>query len=1315
MPSINLNVQLPFAKNGIYDDGLGYYKYLQALKSDRSTSDKAMDIRRALENLVYVYYTREHLLWPESLQYLDTLANRINYLTRIGVLTRSRTILKAAPIHFIPPEIFEYDKNIQNSFKTISRIVNPPIHSGDDNILTDVELESALTLLEKFITWYFTKYEIDIQNFELTVKRLYSPKVKKVSRDDIYLLDTTYWIHLLESCSRDVNAILQNFYLRADETLTQEVIVIEKFGSQKNPGMFLDKVIEVHHKAFKTRRVEKIGQLVGKCLLTKCSTLIKIFAPSGDGKTVFLNQVAFEYSLLPEKCKVYYLATVTKETIEYVRFELDNTSLPLVLIVDTPSKFSEVLNEDFGKISERNYKSLVVIVVEQNSRYNKYFTGKPWETKLENYFSEVYQIDFELQPDENENIFQKILNTIKLSQNLIPEKEVTIKAMFYDNPQSTIREKIYQITKFLDATITTKHKQDWDVWDQITNDESTKKFKDLFPFVALFSYFEMSVPISLFNYDYLTGINETDVEYFIRGQSRSSILKIIAGQLELRHEQISKWYFDIPEHVKKGTNILHEFIYKFRNHLDPMGCYLFRNIHVLLQGDIFGGIDPAERKNILKKFFDKVGFMDQATPKVLIELAKLEVTHIEKINWLDKIIQHNSKDVHARTFKVQLLLDKGAHDQAQEILDDLFVISENASWNLNNQYRLDKEAGHPIIAEKYIALGKDKKDMYIALYQVAKKMQYTEHSVAFDILKYLKMLEPQNPLAPMVIAHMYRRKMTTEGNELAIEELSFILKNNIKDVPARLLLADLYCFLNNISKAESILVDGIKLNPDQPALYVKLIKLYREKKDLIKNTVEKTGDILRQCLQDQSFGLKIQIRTEYAKWCHENFNSREQHETAITILNDTIKLYPFHLYSRTELGIIYQKSIYFKDLNKSVAVLREAVALDIKKKQVPCRVVLAHTLMLLNTDVSWQEARQLLEEAKLINPKNIQTYFELIKIYKHFNDIAYLNEAIHAIEQHTKKDDRFITFHCQRLLKNGKSGEALSLLEKNLENNEDNFYFLNQVASILLELASKNILAKDDGQGMRRNNELLFHAERYLLQSLAVLPDNQSTIFLLISVYNNLRFTRQGNEDIEEYLNALKKRNERIQELFNLNEYNLYLNLCFGKTFTFYWKPRLAIYFLEKCISRANLPKDKLKLLNLLKEAYKIFNCVGRIKKIESEVSKLLKDINSDDEFNKLAESFKRYIFIKRENYHLVNIYNTGNINSSFKSITTDKGIIPILQSDAKINRQVKANDKVYFATYLVDNNLYANNLEPFFKDISSLNLLDILPNKLRL
>jgi tetratricopeptide (TPR) repeat protein len=1302
----HLPISHPFVTNGNFDDGNGYFNYLEASSPKKRKSNRANAIRCSLENLVHVYYKREKLSWPDMPKHRDTLNQRIAHLTGAEIVY-NKIAYRCPEESLLPRSVVEYE-HIKQSFSVIRDIANGPSHHGNDLLVSDTDLQSALLLLERFITWYFKRYEIDIASLTATVRRLYSPQISADHESGCIHVDSTYWHDLAVSSENDAISIKQNFYLKADERLSHKLLALEASDNHENHFSLNKKIIETFHKNG-GKRDDAIRQIVNDSLSQNCTILIKIFAPSGEGKTVFLSQIAYEYAQLPNICKTYVINSVNEYTSEYIEDEIQRSNnVPLLFLIDTPSTYSEYLNKDFSFLRDWSYKSIVFIVADQRDRFKHKLQGEIWEDSFENFFSEVYQVDYKLQQSEREEIFDKLIKAVRLRDDLTKDTEITLKSIYYLNPQLTSRERLFKVSKHLGQSFTIKHNHDWEIWRQLTNQPSFIKYRDLFTFVSVFAYLEIPLSIDIFNVGYLPGINRRNVVDFVKGNSEGGLIRIIEDKLYLRHEQVAQWYFEHHSHIDVAKDVLSSFFLVFEEKLDPLGCYLFRNINSPLEKNKkLGGLNKEQKKEIFIKYYETNKFSDPDMPKVLTELAKLEDYLEDKIKWLDEAIKNFPGNWHTRTFKAQLFISAGKFDDAQNLLNELFILNKNIAWSIMNQFRLDVKADQVLDASKYIALAQNKHDYYLALLQIGKAMQRIRAAIpmAIKIFNYLKEKEPNNPLALMSLAHIYRRRRTKHDNALAIAELNNILNNNPKDIPARLLLTDMYIYDEAFDKAEKNLIEGINYVPGQIALTVRLVQLYRENKHFINDSVSKAGDLLEKAFS--SFSLSMQLRTEYAKWCYGNFDTKEMHQKAINILKETIRLYSLHIHSRTELGIIYQRSRFFRDLNASVSVLKECMALDLDRKEVPFRVVLGESLMLIDTLESWHSAKEILEDAKTINEHNKATYIALMKLYRHFTDEDKLSEVIKAIETFGERDSRIFTVHAQAFLKKGKIDEALKTLNAALAQDEDNYYLLSQVGNILLNYAA-NPKLNESAPSEQRVNSLLLHAEEYFLKSLKVFPNNEITLHSLIQLYDSLQYDKYRDPD--QYDHAITNRNNRLMDLYSLNENNIYLSVLLGKMFQFSFRPRLSIYFLEKAVNYTKTIEEKLKVLTQLKEAYKIFNS-KRI--IEDITVRFNYETQNSGDFQKEIAAFKKYEFAERGNYKLVQIHNVGNISLTGQIVKTTLQTFNIVQdASKKVHKSIEENDQVYFATFDVNGHVLANNIEPYF-DTGALRLEDLLPYKI--
>ncbi|MBK8546284.1 MAG: hypothetical protein IPL63_02520 [Saprospiraceae bacterium] len=242
----------------------------------------------------------------------------------------------------------------------------------------------------------------------------------------------------------------------------------------------------------------------------------------------------------------------------------------------------------------------------------------------------------------------------------------------------------------------------------------------------------------------------------------------------------------------------------------------------------------------------------------------------------------------------------------------------------------------------------------------------------------------------MILAEIY---LKNNKIPMAQIELNEIIKNNESDIQARFLFTNCLISEEKILEAERFLHASISLLPQQSALYVLLIKLYRTKSKFFTNSNEKVQKYFHKAfinVKEYSY----QLWTERAKWLIEVKNNKISHIEALNILKKNINLNPNYSHSRTELGLLYQTSPYVRDLDESIKVLDKAI--KITKDEAP-RVVLirSYILRIKESDLSnarniadWSDAKNLAEEVLAKKPSvahhNREFLLDLIKIYEHF-------------------------------------------------------------------------------------------------------------------------------------------------------------------------------------------------------------------------------------------------------------------------------------------------------------------------------------------
>ena len=155
-----------------------------------------------------------------------------------------------------------------------------------------------------------------------------------------------------------------------------------------------------------------------------------------------------------------------------------------------------------------------------------------------------------------------------------------------------------------------------------------------------------------------------------------------------------------------------------------------------------------------------------------------------------------------------------------------------------------------------------------------------------------------------------------------------------------------------------------------------------------------------------------------------------------------------------------------------------------------------------------------------------------------------------------------------------------------------------------------------------------------------------------------------------------------------------------SKVFIRFKKYKISIKLLELSLS---IKKNDLFSVIKIIEIYKKFNDKVNIDKYY----KIGKNIIYRDKYCKYKNYFENIDSDINNDIKLINIDNIGIFmnNGTDNYIQSDKNKYKIYK-DAEVNKKLKAGDKVYFATYLIDGKYITNFIEPHFDNIDDLKSL---------
>lgn len=1158
----------------------------------------------------------------------------------------------------------------------------------------------SASTLAKQIAKYLKEIEID-------------EKLESNKDSDVIEITPDYWDNLYKEWQAEKNKVYENFLLRSHNGYTRHFVALEAKKSKIIFDELKYRDIQVTHN--KSPYETNFNALLKEAFSNKCTTLIKIFAPSGEGKTVFLEKIAYRYSRVKNpSISVFQLDTINEPTIKTLINKIIESNNLVLVLLDTPSKYGSEINSQLREIKQSTMSNpFVMVIADQYERYNKKLLGTFYHD-FEEQFSEIFEINYAQEYIDKKIILDQISKLLS-DNEIIIDIRILQKHLLENNGLST-REQIREIIKEGRLKFTVKHDEDWELFDKMVEKKEYKKYKTLFTFIAIFSHIGESVPIDLFNKGYLDGIDVLDIITLVNDNRANNILHISDDRkIEFRHEQIAKWYFEEEQHQLLGNEVFRKYLENFGNYNDYLGCYLFRNIHrKLYKSFLQNKPTPHKRKKILESFINSASRFPvdqnqlQQIHKTMMEICLLETDDLKQHAWLDRIIAENEFDFHAQTKRISLFIDEATNNdysKAKDVLKKLKRAGHSDSYIHYYEYRIAMLEKSNYDLDKHLKNHPDRLSIIRSI--ASQEIKNGNFKEAENILKLIT-FEDEDIKTWLDIAYHYLKQGQVGHSKFILNR---ILEQKQSNIPSALLLHQIYDKEKNAEMSEITLTNCINNNSEiQVALVVSIAKLYRSK--LYKNemgidvSIKKLAKLFDDTKNIGLLNQSLQFRTEYAKWCFESFpKDKKKYAEAISILKGTLKNSPYHIHSRTELGLIYQKSGYSGDIDKSKEILEETLEIDKDKKEVAFRVVLARTYVKLK---EWRKAMIVLENAEEIDRNNLSTYRELVFVYQHFGDEKKesLNRVLKILaEKNDSKTSVYVTIS-DNYLKKDQADLALSIIENKLNKEPNNPILLNQKAKILMTLSSKE-------NDIATKNSLLSKATRVLNNK--ILKDNPWTLTLQISAYDS--FVLDEKIHRKEYLKNVSLRNKTIEQLFKLEPNNIYLRIILSKIFITSANLRLALEYLNVPDYYILALQDKMKILTQKKAVYKIFNDISKIELINNKFINIKKQYKLAN-INKLNKDFNKIIFKPRNNYKLISIWNKGKTNSDNTAVVRTKGgSYPVLGSNSarKIKEQVNPNSNMYFATFLQNNRQYANNLEPFFTRSQLNNLNHFLPNELNL
>lgn len=1143
--------------------------------------------------------------------------------------------------------------------------------------------------------------------FDIVTKKLEPQKVNH-GNSFIRLINSEYWDTLRRINEAQRNHIYEEFLFRSDEEYTRDYISL--VGS--DPNSFCDSVKNLPLQIFRGDQEDEstIAALIEECFRTAQRSLIKIFAPSGEGKTVFLSKVAYTFSNGEiDAYEVYWLSRLSEEIVANICSLLIGSSKKTLIFVDTPSRYEDERIPSWSQLSQAGrIAPFIVITCDQKNRYDKALSNSQ-QKDFETPFQEVVRVDFMLHPRDRLSALAAVEAAIKIKYPDVPDKNTI---GFHPKPTHSIRENIRQYIKTLGLKNHVKHKDDWDIFKQLTNDAQYRQFSDLFPFVALFSYHDVGVPIEIFSSPYVRGVSASDVLGFLNRDKQNIIRLSETNHLVLRHEDIARWYYEVDSRKERARYLYIEFVNTFHKHTDLAGAYLFRNTYHVLSAkfkSILSGIILEHSPKSLFEIFIQSNTWNDRTrveiSKCLMRLSFLERNPDLSLSWLDQILKNDPKEYRAITRKISLLIQADRYQEAAEHLiftkqeqlyDEYLFLSE---VRLHRKLQRDVPYGEmfqEVVGKadllKYL-LGNNRMDVIMELAPCLSSMPV--HSIGDD-----------RTLHDMFMATYYFNALRYDD---AIDSLNSILSSNPKDVHARILLYKVYVHAKEWSMAEQVILDGMTiLDRTTISLIVCLASLYRN--DHFETNDEETRYVKSRRLFNEMSSYSAlmaskQFRLEYAKWCYENHPEQAMQEKAVALLRWNIEnIDPKHIHSRTELGIIYQRQGPLHNLELSRQYLEECFLLE-QEYHEAFRCILASTYIKMGDKESLGKARKLLEGVLRHNANNGSATALLLSLNWELDEPISSEELVKQLVGNVTCSPAIYINISERCIEKRQFDIGIQILGKAISSYVMNVPLLNQMAKLLREYSYY--------KPIEEKNMWLESVIGYLKKAEQLEEDNPRTLYMLIKAYDDFRLDEFS--EFGEYLSAVGARNRLILKMWGESPVNSFLLFDICAVLLEGHRPRALLDLIES-INRDELsPQDQIRLLYYKKRALIPFNVISEIIEADNIVEAIISQHGIGN--YREARVYKEINFTPKQDRYTLNLYNVATLFYGGERMR-DLGSNEIIQINFKIHEEINAHHNFYYASHTngESERILVGVTEPYF-ELGTVreNLLNFIPNKLNI
>jgi tetratricopeptide (TPR) repeat protein len=463
-------------------------------------------------------------------------------------------------------------------------------------------------------------------------------------------------------------------------------------------------------------------------------------------------------------------------------------------------------------------------------------------------------------------------------------------------------------------------------------------------------------------------------------------------------------------------------------------------------------------------------------------------------------------------------------------------------------------------------------------------------------------------------------------------------------------LSKIYQHQKKWKEAETVLLESLKIDPEQLHPRTELSKIYQHQKKW-----KEAETVLLECLEIDPNDLNS--RTELSKIYQHQKMWRE----AENILLELLKFDIDNLQARTELSKIYQHQ---KKWREAENILLELLKFDIDNLH--SRTELSK---IYQRQKKWKEAEDILLELLKIDTDNLQARTELSKIYQHQEKWKEAEDILLECLEIDLDDLNSRTELSKIYQKQNKLQEAERLLQECLDINSDDL-------NSLLELGK--IFSKDP--------ERYIDAEQRFQRILQIEQDNLHARLELALLYR-----RMGKYGLREKI---------LFEIYETHPQDVPTLADLARVFTRFRKFRVALRLLEEALKVRN--SDILIISNLIK-LYVVLQDKENVTRFLSRGKVILEK----DPHNRHRERFSNLDIEISSKISLVNLYEVGFAARADgqRRVQSNNGIYS-LREEAIFNNKLMEGDKVFFATYTKEGQVFADFVEPYFETIDHLEQL---------